>query len=102
MSRLRSALALTDDVTITRQRGSYVAGVDHPSAIDRYFEAETLGHLGEPYAATGDRDPARTAWEAAAAILDDLGHSEAADMYARIEQLGYRDTRENHGPAEVQ
>jgi DNA-binding SARP family transcriptional activator len=50
----------------------------------RWGAAETLGHLGDAQYAAGDPAQARAAWEEALAILDDLGHSDADQIRAKL------------------
>jgi tetratricopeptide (TPR) repeat protein len=54
---------------------------------DRYHEADTLTHLGDTHQATGDRAAAQRAFEAAAAILDDLDHPDAGPVRAKVRAL---------------
>jgi DNA-binding SARP family transcriptional activator/tetratricopeptide (TPR) repeat protein len=56
----------------------------HRRANHRYCQAGVLTHLGEAHDAAGEPARARAAWQAAAALLDDLGHPEAADVRARL------------------
>jgi tetratricopeptide (TPR) repeat protein len=49
----------------------------------RYFEADTLTHLGGALAAA-DPPAARIAWKKALAILDDLGHGDAEAVRRRL------------------
>jgi tetratricopeptide (TPR) repeat protein len=51
---------------------------------NRYLEADTLKHLGDTQLAMGDRETARASWQEALAILDDLGHSDAEQVRARL------------------
>ena len=51
---------------------------------DRYQEAEILTHLGDVHHTAGDASDARTAWQQAAGILDDLHHPDASQVRARI------------------
>ena len=60
-------------------------------AVDLYGEighrwgyAETLGHLGDARQAAGDLGKARTAWEEALAVLDDLHHPDADRIRAKL------------------
>ena len=55
---------------------------------DRWGQAETLGHTGDVYHATGDRQRARRAWEEALAILEDLQHADAGQIRAKLAGLG--------------
>ena len=50
----------------------------------RFFEADTLTHLGDAHLASGDREAARDAWLRALAILEDLRHSDAAKVRAKL------------------
>jgi DNA-binding SARP family transcriptional activator len=51
---------------------------------DRYYEADTLDHLGDAYRAAGDVAAARTAWEQATKIFDQLGHSDGARVKVKL------------------
>jgi DNA-binding SARP family transcriptional activator/tetratricopeptide (TPR) repeat protein len=74
------------------QLGNHALAVDcyeralalHRRANHRYCQAGVLTHLGDAYAAAGDRQAARGAWRSAAGLLDDLGHPEAAEVRARL------------------
>jgi len=47
-----------------------------------------LACLGDTYLAAGDSGAAGTAWRKALAILDDLGHPDAARVRAKLKTLG--------------
>ncbi len=51
---------------------------------DRYYEADVLDHLGDTYRAAGDTAAARTTWERALEILDQLGHTDASRVRAKL------------------
>ncbi|HEV7965021.1 MAG TPA: BTAD domain-containing putative transcriptional regulator [Actinoplanes sp.] len=51
---------------------------------DRYWIADTLVHLGDTYEACGRAAAASSAWREALGILDELGHSHAADVRRRL------------------
>jgi tetratricopeptide (TPR) repeat protein len=51
---------------------------------DRYNEADTLTHLGDTQLSAGDRDAARRTWQDALSILDQLGHTDAEQIRARL------------------
>ncbi len=51
----------------------------------RYLQAESLNHLGDTYDVAGDYEAACTAWREALAILDDLQHSDAERVRARLD-----------------
>jgi len=51
---------------------------------DRSNEADTLTHLGDTHHAAGDIVQARDAWKQALAILENLQHSNAAQVRARL------------------
>jgi DNA-binding SARP family transcriptional activator/tetratricopeptide (TPR) repeat protein len=53
---------------------------------DRYEEARTLINLGDTHAAMGDEDRARDTWREALRILTELGHADAGDVRARLQQ----------------
>jgi tetratricopeptide (TPR) repeat protein len=50
----------------------------------RFYQADTLTHLGDTHHAAGDRHQARQAWEQALDILDDLRHSDADQVRAKL------------------
>jgi DNA-binding SARP family transcriptional activator/tetratricopeptide (TPR) repeat protein len=50
----------------------------------RYREAEALGHLGDTRHASGDRPGAGHAWQQALRILEDLQHSDADLLRAKL------------------
>jgi tetratricopeptide (TPR) repeat protein/transcriptional regulator with XRE-family HTH domain len=50
----------------------------------RFYEAEALTHLGDTHQAAGELDQARQAWQQALAILDDLQHSDAGQVRAKL------------------
>ncbi|WP_253755415.1 BTAD domain-containing putative transcriptional regulator [Hamadaea flava] len=51
---------------------------------DLFNEADSLTHLGDAYAAAGQSGESRAAWEAAVAILDQLGHADADAVRGRL------------------
>ena len=53
---------------------------------DRRFEADTLNDLGDTYRAAGRPDAARDAWKRSAEIYDELGHANAEQTRAKINQ----------------
>jgi len=67
---------------------SYQRALDLRQQIgDRWGQAETLGHIGEAQVVAGHPDEARTAWQEALAILDDLHHPDAGQIRARLTKL---------------
>ena len=50
-----------------------------------YYETTMLVHLGDAYYAIGDLSQARQAWREALAILEDLNHSDADQVRARLD-----------------
>jgi tetratricopeptide (TPR) repeat protein len=52
----------------------------------RTYEADKLSDLGDAQHAAGDHDAARTSWERAAAILDELDHPGAEMVRAKLER----------------
>ncbi|MEK8105877.1 hypothetical protein NKG94_13335 [Micromonospora sp. M12] len=60
-------------------RGGAVPGVP-----DRYYEADTLGHLAEAQAEAGDAVGATRSWRTALSLLDDLGHPDAERIRGRL------------------
>ncbi|GAA0421634.1 BTAD domain-containing putative transcriptional regulator [Acrocarpospora corrugata] len=53
---------------------------------DRYYEADTLNHLGDTNHAAGAYDAARRDWQQAVDILHELGHSDADQIRAKLQQ----------------
>jgi tetratricopeptide (TPR) repeat protein/transcriptional regulator with XRE-family HTH domain len=53
-------------------------------AGDRPFEADTLTHLGDTRHAAGETAQAKEAWQQALTILDDLHHSDADQIRAKL------------------
>jgi tetratricopeptide (TPR) repeat protein len=53
---------------------------------DRYHEADTLTHLGDSHHAMGDDEAARTAWRQALRIFNELDHSDAHYVRARLRE----------------
>jgi DNA-binding SARP family transcriptional activator len=56
----------------------------HREAGHRFHEALVLTHLGDTYHAAGELAQARQAWQQALAILDDLQHSDAGQVRAKL------------------
>jgi DNA-binding SARP family transcriptional activator/Tfp pilus assembly protein PilF len=54
---------------------------------DRYSEADTLVSLGDAYQAFGDSESAQIAWQRALTILEQVGHSHADTVRAKMRQL---------------
>jgi tetratricopeptide (TPR) repeat protein len=54
---------------------------------DRYNEADVLSRLGDVRLATGDREGARNEWEQALGIFEDLKHSDAVLVGAKLTAL---------------
>jgi tetratricopeptide (TPR) repeat protein/transcriptional regulator with XRE-family HTH domain len=52
-----------------------------------FHEAQVLNDAGDTHLAAGDRDAARAAWQAAAAIFDELGHSQAGAVRGKLTSL---------------
>jgi tetratricopeptide (TPR) repeat protein len=52
-----------------------------------YDEACSLSNLGDTYQASGDYDAARTVWEQAQTIFEDLRRSEAEDVRRKLKSL---------------
>jgi DNA-binding SARP family transcriptional activator len=66
----------------------YQQAIDlHREIGSRCGVAETLGHLGDARSAAGDPAAARTAWEEALAILDDLHHPDQERIRAKLNDL---------------
>jgi tetratricopeptide (TPR) repeat protein len=51
---------------------------------ERYYETETLIHLGDACRAAGDGPAARQAWRQALAVLDGDRHPDARRVRARL------------------
>jgi tetratricopeptide (TPR) repeat protein len=81
---------------IRHQLGQYAQAVTcYQNALDnrrhsgeRYHQAVTLARLGDVWHGSGDLRAARGAWQEALAILDDLGHHEAAQLRAKLASIG--------------
>ncbi|MFJ3802409.1 AfsR/SARP family transcriptional regulator [Streptomyces sp. NPDC090088] len=58
---------------------------------DRYLEADTLVHIGDTHRAARDDTRAALAWREALGILEEIDHPEAADLRARLNELGTAD-----------
>jgi len=54
---------------------------------DRGLEADTLHHIGEVAAASGDPETARHTLSQALTILDEMGHPDAATIRDRLRAL---------------
>ncbi|MFI9812040.1 ATP-binding protein [Saccharothrix variisporea] len=52
---------------------------------DRWWESVSWHRLGDIHAALGEVDAARSAWQRAAEVFDDLGHPDAAVVRAKLE-----------------
>lgn len=73
----------------------YRASFDHfHQAGYRFGEALVLRSLGESYRDTDDPGAARSAWQQAIEIYDDLGHPDAADARAKLASLDTTTTGE--------
>ncbi len=57
----------------------------------RQLAAFTLADLGDTLDTAGDPEGAREAWRRAQDILDDMHHSDAAQVRAKLERAGQRD-----------
>jgi DNA-binding SARP family transcriptional activator len=53
----------------------------------RYLHAQTLSKLGDAHYAAGNAEAARDVWQQALSILDDLNHSDTAQVRARLQTL---------------
>ncbi|MGH3621328.1 MAG: tetratricopeptide repeat protein [Sciscionella sp.] len=60
---------------------------------NRYHQAVTLSHIGDNCHTVGDRDAAYQTWQQALAILDDLQHTDADQVRAKLHQLGTSGSR---------
>jgi DNA-binding SARP family transcriptional activator len=54
---------------------------------DHRGEADTLAHLGDSQLAAGNADAARTSWQRALTILDELDHPDADEVRAKLDEL---------------
>ncbi len=52
-----------------------------------FLEADTLRHLADAHLAAGDHGPAREAWAAALALLEEGGHAEADEVRRSLREL---------------
>jgi hypothetical protein len=59
----------------------------HRDLGDRYLEATTLTHLGETHHVTGNPAAARTAWQQALRILEELGHPDTEQVRGKMAAL---------------
>ncbi|GAB3415842.1 AfsR/SARP family transcriptional regulator [Flindersiella endophytica] len=59
----------------------------HRRQRESYYYAITLTHLAQTQHTTGDRQAALESWQAALAVLEELGHSHAADVRAKLTEL---------------
>ncbi len=75
LSGLRPALSSADDISGRHNLGR------------RYEEAVLLIHLGDTHHATGNPEAARTAWQQALTILDQLDHPDADQVRTRLTAL---------------
>lgn len=67
----------------------YRRALDHyGESGDRFFAATTHRHLGDVHADAGDEPAARAAWLLALKIFEDLDHSEAAPLRAKLAETG--------------
>jgi tetratricopeptide (TPR) repeat protein len=55
----------------------------------RYFEAETLTHLGDTHHAAANIKAARDAWQDALTILEELDHLDADQVRTRLHDLNH-------------
>lgn len=68
---------------------SYERAIElYRAAGNRYYEADTLVHLGDCHRATGAASLAVAAWRRALVILDDLRHPAADDLRLRVSGTG--------------
>lgn len=54
----------------------------------RYHQARVLVHLGDTHRAVGEPHQGRRRWRQALAIMDELGHPDADDVWARLTAPG--------------
>ncbi|MFB9393444.1 tetratricopeptide repeat protein [Streptomyces coeruleoprunus] len=54
---------------------------------DRYGETEILNHLGDTRLAAHDRDAARTVWQQALRIAEDIGHPAVDELHGKLTGL---------------
>lgn len=55
---------------------------------DRFYEADTLTHLGDAYQAAGDLDTAQHTWQQALHILEELEHPDTYPVRDRLRDTG--------------
>jgi hypothetical protein len=60
---------------------------------DRYYEAASLIRLGEAYEESGDAAAARDGWARALTILEELQHSDADQVRAKLNPAPARSGR---------
>jgi hypothetical protein len=60
---------------------------------ERYYEADTLGHLADAHEAAGDLVAARRALRQALVILDELRHQDAGRTRTRLTLLESKSER---------
>ena len=58
----------------------------HQDIDDRYLRATNLNHLGDGYRAGGDEESADRVWKLALATLEELGHVDAEQVRAKIDE----------------
>ena len=66
-----------------------------------YYQTTMLVHLGDAYHAAGDLGLARQAWQDALAILEDLNHSDADQVRARLHGQATARSRHPRRPGRV-
>jgi hypothetical protein len=76
-----SAAALAGEL---REAQGHLDALDTGEEGDRYFEAETLTHLGDTHQTAGRPREAASAWRQALAILDDLRHANAEQVRSKL------------------
>jgi tetratricopeptide (TPR) repeat protein len=57
----------------------------YAQVMDRYYESQALTGLGDARLSAGERAQAREAWRQALAILEDLHHSDADGVRAKLD-----------------
>ena len=61
-----------------------IVAFDPATFRDRYYEADTLKHMGDTYHAAGDDGAALAVWREALEILDQLGHPDATEVRSKL------------------
>jgi hypothetical protein len=88
-NRFGEALTLDSLATLRHQDGRHSQAIAlyqqaltaYRDAGDRYYHARALIRLAETHHVSGNPQSAQRAWQQASAILDDMDHPSAADIW---------------------